>query len=202
MSTQAKNKVLLVVGQGRSESLCHHILRVIQAELEKQGKECRVHDPLADGFDPVLRLGPDDSHASQVTAEQDPVLHRYQQDAKWAAAYVFVHPVWWFAPPAILKGWIEKVMCEGVGVDYSSGLPKGLLEGRTALLIQTFKALRVIDSVLTRGITAAVWRRGFLAPLGIHLARRIPVYSVGDMDKAKLAALEKRLRKAARDLVE
>ncbi len=202
MPAQANKKVLLVIGQGRQETLSHHLLEVVRAELTSAGVECRVHDLLLEGFDPVLRLGPGDAHAKRVTEEQDPLLHRYQQDAKWADAHVIIHPVWWFSPPAILKGWVEKVLCEGIGVDYSSGTPKGLLGGRKALLIQSYKAMRIVDSVLTRGVSGAIWRRGILGPLGIQSVRRIPIYSVGDMDPTRLATLEQRLRTAARELAE
>jgi putative NADPH-quinone reductase len=202
MTNQSTKKVLLVIGQGRQDTLCHHLLDVVRAELIRDGAECRVHDLLLDGFDPVLRLGPGETHARQVSEETDALLHRYQEDAKWANAHVILHPVWWFSPPAILKGWVERVLCEGVGVDYSNGKARGLLGARRALIVQTFKSMCLVDSILTRGISYALWRRGILGPLGIHSVRRVAVHSVAKLDAARMKVLKRRLEVAAQDLLE
>ena len=96
-------RVLLVIGHGRSApSLGHHLAERSCAMLEQAGAQVRVHDLLADGFDPVLRLAREEPHAHALDASVDPLCARYQRDVRWASAYVFVHPVWWFAPRAMI----------------------------------------------------------------------------------------------------
>ena len=45
----------------------------------------------------------------------DPMAERHAGIVKRAEALVFVYPTWWSTVPAILKGWLERVMVPGVG---------------------------------------------------------------------------------------
>ncbi|QIB42177.1 NAD(P)H-dependent oxidoreductase [Streptomyces aureoverticillatus] len=69
--------------------------------------------------------------SADVAAEQEKV--------RWADAVVLQFPMWWFAPPAILKGWIDRVFTSGFG--YGPKVPppysEGPLAGRRALLSVT-----------------------------------------------------------------
>ncbi|WP_422132828.1 NAD(P)H-dependent oxidoreductase [Endozoicomonas sp. ALD040] len=49
---------------------------------------------------------------------------------KWAEAVVFIYPTWWMGPPAILKGWLDRVWLPGVVATYG---PKGLEPGLTRI---------------------------------------------------------------------
>lgn len=137
-------RVLLVIGHGREDSLCHRLLRTVQEALSVRGAAVRVEDLLADGFDPVLRLPAGVRHA---TAEHvSPLARTYHDDVRWMDALVVVHPVWWFAPPANLKGWIDQVLVDGVAIAQpQEGPPRPLLEGRRALLVQTYRGRTRLD---------------------------------------------------------
>jgi NAD(P)H dehydrogenase (quinone) len=55
---------------------------------------------------------------------------------------VIVHPNWWGQPPAILKGWIDRVIRVGVAYEFEEGdsgegVPIGLLKAETALVLNT-----------------------------------------------------------------
>lgn len=64
--------------------------------------------------------------SADVAAEQDKV--------RWSDAVVLQFPMWWFGPPAILKGWIDRVFTSGFG--YGPRVPPpyadGVLGGRRA----------------------------------------------------------------------
>lgn len=76
---------------------------------------CRLVDLYALGFDPVLSAGalanyadfPDNTHqvADQV------------QDLQWADTLIFVYPTWWHGLPAMLKGWLDRVLLPGVAFE-------------------------------------------------------------------------------------
>ena len=134
-------RVLVVLGHGRRESLCHRICKTLRETLQAAGAEVRLHDLLADGFDPVLRLPEGARHA--LPEHATPLGRRYQQDVSWMDTLVIIHPVWWFAPPAILKGWVDQVLVDTVAIRQETPRsPRPLLKGRRALLIQTFNASR------------------------------------------------------------
>ncbi len=194
-------RVLLVLGHGRGEGLCHHLATVARDELERLGAELREHDLLRDGFDPVLRLGPDQSHAEAVDVRDDPLVARYQADVRWADAYVIVHPVWWFAPPAILKGWVDRVLADGVALDHSNEPPRGLLGGRRALVVSTFKAGRAVDKLLMHRVSARFWTNAVFFSVGIRAVTPLGLFDVGDLSDRRLQRFERRLCRAATRLV-
>jgi len=194
-------RVLLVLGHGRDESLCHHLTRVAHAELERLGAECRRHDLLADGFDPALPLGSDQRHATEVSAQEEPLVARYQQDVCWADVYVIVHPVWWFAPPALLKGWVDRVLADGVALTHSSEPPVGSLGGRKALVVQTFNAPRVAERLLMRRISARFWTNVVFPSVGIRDVKPLALYEVGSLSDRRRERFERRLRRSIARLV-
>ncbi len=194
-------RVLLVYGHGRRGGLCQRLLQVIQAELEVCGAEVRLHDLLADGFNPVLELDADQEHAGPCDPGDDPLAHRYQEDVRWAGAYLIVHPCWWFAPPAILKGWVDRIFVHEVAImQQPEGSPTSLLDGRRALVVQTFAAPSAIDRMFFRGITAFFWRRVVFGSAGIKRVQRLALHGVRGIEEGKLAAFESRLRTALGEL--
>lgn len=198
----APRRALAVLGHGRAASLGHHLLAVVRDELAARGAETRVHDLLADGFDPCLRLGPEERYATPPAEADDPLVHRYCADVRWADTYVVLHPVWWFAPPAILKGWVDRVLVDSVGVRQPiAGAPEGLLGGRRALVVQTFNAPRAVDTLLMRGLAEAFWRRAVFASVGISHVKRVALHGVEGLTAEALAGHERRLRRAVGALV-
>lgn len=81
--------------------------------LAHGGHEVRTIDLYAEGFSPVMTP---DERAAYETAHPilDPIVAAHADDVRWAEALVFVYPTWWSGLPAILKGWLERVMVTGV----------------------------------------------------------------------------------------
>jgi putative NADPH-quinone reductase len=203
MAEPDATKVLLVIGHGRRTGLCHHLAGVALAALRARGIPHRVHDLLADGFDPRLELGPDEPHATACDAAQDPVAHRYQTDVRWADAYVVVHPVWWFAPPAILKGWIDRVLVHDVAIrQVAEGSPEPLLGGRRALVVQTFQAPRAVERVAFRGITSRLWRSVVFPSIGVDAVEVLGLHRVAGVEPRRLRRFEQKLEAAVARLIE
>jgi putative NADPH-quinone reductase len=50
---------------------------------------------------------------------------------------VFIYPIWWFGPPAILKGWIDRVFTRKFAFDFTATGMKGLLTHEKALILNT-----------------------------------------------------------------
>lgn len=160
----------------------------------------RVEDLLADGFDPVLRLPVGVRHATPEHVS--PLARRYHEDIRWMDALVIVHPVWWFAPPANLKGWIDQVLVDGVAIAQApEGPPRPLLEGRRALLIQTFNAPRAVDRFFMRNLAEQFWRRAVFASIGIDRVERIALYGVEELAESDLEKTERRIERAVERLV-
>lgn len=55
----------------------------------------------------------------------------------WADHIIFQFPLWWFSMPAILKGWLDRVLIKGFAYDTGKTFNNGLLKGKTASLVVT-----------------------------------------------------------------
>ncbi len=125
-------KVLVIIGHQQQGSFNHAIAQTAVEELHAAGHEVVYHDLYAEQFDPVLPAGeiPND-------ADIDPVIRQHCDEVLAADGYVIVHPNWWGMPPAILKGWVDRVIRQGTMYRFE---PDGVvpnLKGKRALVITT-----------------------------------------------------------------
>ena len=106
-------RVLLVFCHPVETSYHAALHATARAALEAAGHEVDDCDLYAEGFDPVLgreeRL-----HYHDLSRNQAPVA-RYVARLLAAQALVLDFPVWTFGPPAMLKGFFDRVLVPGVG---------------------------------------------------------------------------------------
>jgi putative NADPH-quinone reductase len=66
------------------------------------------------------------------------VQKKFQDQILWANEVVIVHPVWWSAPPAIMKNWVDLTFWPGVAYKYMpNGKVSRMLKGKTAKVFAT-----------------------------------------------------------------
>jgi putative NADPH-quinone reductase len=118
-------------------SFNHAIALVVCRTLERGGHTVCFHDLYEEGFDPLLPASELDTKA-----QTPPELARYCDELRRSDGLVIVHPNWWGQPPAMMKGWIDRVFRPGVAYsfqegDNGEGVPIGLLRAQTAIIINT-----------------------------------------------------------------
>lgn len=129
--------VLVVLAHPVPGSFNHAIAAAVRETLAGRGHEVLFHDLCAEEFDPLLKVG--DLAKGPVA---DPVIAAHCRELAGCDGIIFIHPNWWGQPPAILKGWIDRVVRPGVayeflGDDSGEGVPRGLLTGKKALVFNT-----------------------------------------------------------------
>ncbi|WP_066331184.1 NAD(P)H-dependent oxidoreductase [Azohydromonas lata] len=84
-------------------------------------------------FDPVLHGG----YRSVQPLEPD--LAMAQEALRWAEHLTFIYPIWWGSVPAVLKGFLDRVLLPGFAFEYQPGnhFPEKLLKGRSAHIVAT-----------------------------------------------------------------
>ena len=87
--------------------------------LTARGHEIRSLDLYRDGFEPRLSEF-EWRHNQDVPANRAPV-EDHVEDLQWAEALVLVFPTWWSGPPAMLKGWLDRVFLPGVAFSMATG---------------------------------------------------------------------------------
>jgi len=128
---------LLIVANPSKGSFSHAMADVAAAVLERAGHQMARHDLYEEGFNPVQPSG-----EAANTASSDLLVEAHCQALSQADLVLIFHPNWWSQPPAILKGWIDRVFRLGVAYEYPEGvgfegLPVGLLRARRALVFNT-----------------------------------------------------------------
>jgi len=130
-------RVSVILGHPDPKSLNHAIAAAAVNTLRELGHEVRFHDLQAEGFDPVLPAG-----EAARDAELPPLVALHCAEIAEAEGLILVHPNWWGQPPAVLKGWVDRVLRPGVAYEFlpgdgGEGVPVGLLKPMTALVLNT-----------------------------------------------------------------
>lgn len=105
-------RALVVYCHPHETSFTAAVRDTVVGKLQAAGAEIRVQDLYARGFDPVLS-GPE--HAGYLDAPENlsPVAAEVA-DLLWCDTLIFVYPTWWYGLPAMLKGWLDRVMLPDV----------------------------------------------------------------------------------------
>jgi NAD(P)H dehydrogenase (quinone) len=127
-------KYLIVYVHPNPKSFNHAIKEKVEARLKKEGAQYDVRDLYELGFDPVLK-GSDFMGFKQGKVPED--IKREQDLIKDADTLIFIHPIWWFGRPAILKGYIDRVFSFGFAYTADEKGLRGLLSGKKAVIINT-----------------------------------------------------------------
>jgi NAD(P)H dehydrogenase (quinone) len=124
--------VVVIIGHQKQGSFCHAIAATAIEELEVAGHEVVYHDLYAEHFDPIL------PHAEYPRGEiLDPLVARHCREVAAADGYLIVHPNWWAMPPAILKGWLDRVWRQGVVYQFGPNGVESFVAGRRAVVFTT-----------------------------------------------------------------
>lgn len=127
----------IILGHPNPGSFNHSLANAVRDQLLKLGHKVIFHDLYAEGFDPILPA----SEMGRDT-ELPPLVRAYCDEITRADGIVIVHPNWWGQPPAVLKGWMDRVLRPGVAYEFEEGdsgegVPRGLLRAGSALVLNT-----------------------------------------------------------------
>jgi NAD(P)H dehydrogenase (quinone) len=156
-------KVLAILGHQRQGSFCHAITDAAVEQLQANGHETIVHDLYQEGFDPVL---PDAEIGRDV--EIEPSLQQHCDELMAADGYLIVHPNWWAGPPAILKGWVDRVIRQGLAYSFGENGVIGHLAGKTAVVITTSNTPRDVELQVYGDPLENLWKTCIFGLCGVE----------------------------------
>jgi putative NADPH-quinone reductase len=153
-------------------SFNHAIADRAVRELKAAGHTVAFHDLYQEGFDPLLPAGeiPED-------AELPPAVAAHCQEIAAADGIVIVHPNWWGQPPAVLKGWIDRVIRPGVAYrflegDAGDGVPVGLLKAKAAVVFNTSNTTAERERTAFGDPLERIWRDCVFGLCGVTTVHR------------------------------
>jgi NAD(P)H dehydrogenase (quinone) len=107
----------------------------------------------------------------------DPAVAVHCTEIAAADGIVIVHPDWWGQPPAILKGWVDRVLRPGVAYrflegDSGEGIPAGLLRAKAALVFNTSNTPRERELASFGDPLERLWRDCIFSLCGVPVVQR------------------------------
>jgi NAD(P)H dehydrogenase (quinone) len=179
---------LIVVAHPGPASLSHAMAQVAQNVLLLRGYTVALHDLYRERFDPVQPGG-----ESANTASTDPLVERHCEELARADLIVICHPNWWSQPPAILKGWIDRVFRLNTAYGYPpgvgfEGLPIGLLKARHALILNTSNTPLAREQAVFGDPLETLWKTSVFALCGVDSVVRRMYAPVAGSSAAQRAA--------------
>lgn len=189
-------KVLVILGHPRPDSLCGALAEAFCDGVHAAGVSLRRLNLSELEFDPHVHM----ASPNDQTLEAD--LEQARELIRWADHLVFVYPTWWGTTPALLKGFLDRLMspgfafrtCEG-GIGY-----EGLLRGRSAQLITTMDTPPLIHRLLYREPGRNAMARATLGFCGIRPVRAVAFGSVKDASDEQREAWLARANRLGRQL--
>lgn len=127
-------KHLIIYAHPNGDSLNNHLKKTVIETLQTGDHEIELRDLYQLNFNPVLSLDDMNGQRMRHVAED---VKKEQAYISWADHITLIYPIWWTGMPAIMKGYIDRVMSYGFAYRYDQGVQKGLLTGKQAIIINT-----------------------------------------------------------------
>jgi len=173
-------KISVILGHPYKDSLNSAIAQTAIQSLEENGHECMFHDLYLEGFDPII---PSNELISDFS--EDKLVRLHQKEIREADGVIIIHPNWWGQPPAIIKGWVDRVLREDVAYtfpvgDNGGGLPIGLLKAKTGLVFNTSNTPEKREIDVFGDPLERIWKDYIFDFCGITIFDRIMFRVVAD----------------------
>jgi NAD(P)H dehydrogenase (quinone) len=132
-----KMQISIILAHPDPNSFNHAIAQTAVEAIKANGHRVFFHDLYQEKLDPLL-------NAEEIAKDSTlpAAIRKHCDEITATDGIVIVHPNWWGQPPAILKGWVDRVLRPGVAYEFQEGdlgegVPKGLLKVRAALVFNT-----------------------------------------------------------------
>jgi NAD(P)H dehydrogenase (quinone) len=182
---------LIIYAHPETKGHCSAILEEVTANLKQKSADFEVIDLYKIKYDPIL-------HEEELyTSENHNVSKEnkiFQEKISAAEHLIFIYPVWWADMPAILKGFFDRILTSGFAYKYVNGMPKGLLNGKTATAFITSGAPAFVIKFFLGNRPAKIIRQDIMKFCGIK-AKVVQIGRCTKLDDKKAAEIRNIVRK-------
>ena len=160
--------VLVIFAHPYNKSLNYAIYQRTLDALKKNGHDVITHDLYAEDFDPVLK----GFEAASDGPPVDPIIQEHGKHLTWADGIIIIHPTWWGQMPAILKGWIDRVIKNGIAFTFKEdedGNEKRvrLVRAHRALVINTANSSIEKEKEILGNALELLWQKSVFSFLKV-----------------------------------
>ena len=159
--------ILIILGHPDNRSFNHAIADTCRNRLVENGHSVLFHDLYREGFNPIT-----DVNEIPKQGKIDNLIKTHCDNLKDSDGIVIIHPNWWGQPPAILKGWIDRVFRPGVAYEFEEGdsgegLPIGLLKAKVGLVFNTSNTNEERENNIFKDPLETIWKNCIFSFCGV-----------------------------------
>jgi putative NADPH-quinone reductase len=182
-------KILLINGHPDKESYNHALAASYKKGVTASGSEFQEINICDLTFNPNLEFG------YRKRTELEPDLLKAQESIKWADHIVWVYPIWWGSVPAIMKGFLDRVLLPGFAFEKREGSVwwDKLLTGKTSRIICTMDQPTWYYRWINGKPSHTAMKKLTMNFIGV---KKVRITSIGPLRLSKSTFREKWLQKA------
>lgn len=175
-----KMKISVILGHPYKDSFNSSIAETVVTTLKNNGHTAIFHDLYQENFNPILS---NKELISDIT--EDDLVLCHQREIKEADGIIIIHPNWWGQPPAILKGWVDRVLRENIAYtfaegDNGGGLPIGLLKAKAGLVFNTSNTPEERENKVFGDPLQRIWKDCIFDFCGVNAFDRLMFRVIAD----------------------
>ena len=165
-------QVSVILAHPNRGSFNHAIAEAAVNALKRNGHQVHYHDLYKERVRADSAYGRD-SQSAHLPADVE--LHC--REISTADGIIVVHPNWWGQPPAVLKGWVDRVIRPGVAYEFDEGdqgegVPIGLLAAKVACVFNTSNTTPQREATVFGDPLEALWKRCIFDLCGVRSFHR------------------------------
>jgi len=165
-------KILVIYAHPNTQGHCSIIKDEVRKQLDGKKEEYEFIDLYAMKYDPILHEKEHYTAGEYAISDQN---KKFQKKVADANKLIFIYPIWWNSMPAILKGWLDRVLTSHFAFKFTPkrflgmeiAIPVKLLKGRKALLFITGGTNRFLAWTFLRDRAAKIMGKDTLGFCGI-----------------------------------
>ena len=159
--------ILIILGHPDKNSFNHAIAEVCKNRLIENGHLVVFHDLYEEGFNPIIS-----KDEIPKNGQTDNIIETHCEELINSDGIIVIHPNWWGQPPAIMKGWIDRVIRPGIAYEFSDedngeGVPIGLLKAEVGLVFNTSNTSEIRENAVFKDPLETIWKNCIFDLCGI-----------------------------------
>lgn len=176
-------KTLIIYTHPGHESLNGAFLEAVKKGMDKSTSqhEVEVLDLYEEKFNPVLVFNEQRRRRDMHT---DPAFEKYREQLRWADRLVFIYPIFWGRPPAMLLGYFDQLFASNFAYKDLPGkiYPEGLLTNKSVVCISTMKGPGGYILLTLGNAHKVLMKKAIFHFVGI---KRVKFFEFGSMESPK-----------------
>jgi NAD(P)H dehydrogenase (quinone) len=159
-------RVTVILAHPDKKSFNYAIAEAAVKALNENGHEVSFHDLYREKFPPILPTREIPRNVSLPS-----IISRHCEEISSADGIIIIHPNWWGQPPAILKGWIDRVLRPGVAYTFAEGDAGdgeliGLLKASVVLVFNTSNTPSARELTMYGDPLETLWKNNMFISCG------------------------------------